>query len=94
MIGRFVFRRAQFLRQFPQRAESVGNEDRIFANSLPYEGRDGRRIVGNLAFDAMEATLKKQPDLPLFDGCDCVGAFKALGDVNRTRVICLLRISI
>jgi len=33
---------------------------------------------------------KKQPDLLLFDGCDCVSALKALGEDNRVRIIGLL----
>jgi DNA-binding transcriptional ArsR family regulator len=33
---------------------------------------------------------KKQPDLLLFDGRDCVGALKALGEDNRVRIIGLL----
>jgi DNA-binding transcriptional ArsR family regulator len=33
---------------------------------------------------------KKQPDLLLFDGCDCVNALKALGEDNRVRIIGLL----
>jgi len=33
---------------------------------------------------------KKQPDVLLFDGCDCVSALKALGEDNRVRIIGLL----
>ena len=33
---------------------------------------------------------KKQPDLRLFDGRDCVCALKALGEDNRVRIIGLL----
>ena len=33
---------------------------------------------------------KKQPDLLLFDGCDCVSALKALGEDNRVRILGLL----
>jgi DNA-binding transcriptional ArsR family regulator len=33
---------------------------------------------------------KKQPDLLLFDGHDCVSALKALGEDNRVRIIGLL----
>ena len=33
---------------------------------------------------------KKQPDLLLFDGHDCVNALKALGEDNRVRIMGLL----
>jgi DNA-binding transcriptional ArsR family regulator len=33
---------------------------------------------------------KKRPDLPLFDGRNCVSALKALGEDNRVRIIGLL----
>ncbi|MCI0660342.1 MAG: hypothetical protein L0220_04640 [Acidobacteria bacterium] len=33
---------------------------------------------------------KKQPDLLLFDVCDCVNALKALGEDNRVRILGLL----
>lgn len=33
---------------------------------------------------------KKQPDLLLYDGHDCVSALKALGEDNRVRIIGLL----
>ena len=33
---------------------------------------------------------KKQPDLLLFDGHDCVSALKALGEDNRVRIMGLL----
>jgi len=33
---------------------------------------------------------KKQPDLLLYDGRDCVSALKALGEDNRVRIIGLL----
>ena len=33
---------------------------------------------------------KKQPDLQIFDGSDCVGALKALGEDTRVRIVKLL----
>jgi len=33
---------------------------------------------------------KKQPDLLIFEGRDCVSALKALGEDNRVRIISLL----
>src|SRR5262249_525215 len=39
MIGRFVFRRPQFLRHFLHRSERVRNKDRGFTDSLPDESR-------------------------------------------------------
>jgi len=35
-------------------------------------------------------TRKKQPNLRLYDGRDCVSALKALGEDNRVRIIELL----
>src|SRR5262245_6605050 len=49
MVGWFVFRHAQFLRQFLQRAEGVGNEDSVLANSLPDESCSTHRAAR--AFD-------------------------------------------
>src|SRR5262249_2944475 len=49
MVGGLIFRHAQFLRQFLQRAEGVRNEDGVLANSLPDKGRSSDRAAG--AFD-------------------------------------------
>src|SRR5262249_6477026 len=49
MIGRFVFRRAQFLRHLLHRSKAVRDEDRIFSDSLPDESRARRRATR--AFD-------------------------------------------
>src|SRR5215813_13835555 len=49
MVGGLIYRHAQFLRQFLQRAEGVRNEDSVLANSLPDEGRSSHRAAG--AFD-------------------------------------------
>ena len=38
----------------------------------------------------MTRITKKQPDLLIFDGGDCVSALKALGEDNRVRIISLL----
>ena len=38
----------------------------------------------------IQRIAKKQPDLLLFDGRDCVCALKALGEDNRVRIIGLL----
>jgi len=34
--------------------------------------------------------MKKQSDLLIYNGRDCVNALKALGEDNRVRIICLL----
>ena len=38
----------------------------------------------------IQRITKKQPDLLVFNGRDCVGALKALGEDNRVRIIGLL----
>jgi DNA-binding transcriptional ArsR family regulator len=43
-----------------------------------------------MAKSVTQRIVKKQPDLLLFDGHDCVSALRALGEDNRVRIIGLL----